>query len=269
MPSFEDCPCSTSVRFSFERPSIFCLLVARDLRSRDESTGQHIFDTSRMKVFVIFTIYLSLCLSLRFGGYRNGVKLIKTVVSRFSTTRLHAKAAKVSEVFYCTECGVEHVKWVGRCTSCGEWNCVKEMRVSKLNTKQGPLDPRNTCGALPTWLPQSDQSGTLIKLKDIDTSYTSFKHSVQSKELNRVLGGGLVRGSVILLAGEPGIGKSTLLIQLATDLTTNKRGSVVYISGEENPQQVAARASRLGLSMEDIYVMCATDADHAGKLPIV
>jgi DNA repair protein RadA/Sms len=102
-------------------------------------------------------------------------------------------------------------------------------------------------------------------MSTIDSRDSALRLALSSEELGRVLGGGLVKGSTILLAGEPGIGKSTLLLQLANDLVAKKYGSVVYLSGEENPQQVAARALRLQLGTDGIYLLCETDTDVAGK----
>lgn len=101
-------------------------------------------------------------------------------------------------------------------------------------------------------------------MNSIDVSAAALRHTLKSEEVNRVLGGGLVRGSTVLLAGEPGIGKSTLMIQLAHNLASKKVGTVVYVSGEENPQQIAARAARLKLSTDDIFVLCDVDTDRAG-----
>ena len=182
-----------------------------------------------------------------------------------------AAAKSSDDVFVCTECGMEHIKWMGRCSSCNEWNCIKPMRLPKLSAKQSrPLDPRTIgiAGQSNGWLPNTDQSGGMVSMNSIDISEATLRHTLRSGELNRVLGGGLVRGSTILLAGEPGIGKSTLLIQLANDIVTNKRGTVVYISGEENPQQIAARAARLQLSTDGIFVLCDCDTDRAGKVII-
>jgi len=189
-------------------------------------------------------------------------------------TSLHAKS-KSDEVYVCSECGVEHINWVGQCTSCREWNCVKPFRIPKLNPQaQRPLDIRTrasmnsrtaaTSGPAPTWLPSTDYSGDMVRMSTIDVSAATFRHTLQSEEVNRVLGGGLVKGSTVLLAGEPGIGKSTLMIQLANNLASKKLGTVVYISGEENPQQIAARAARLQLSTDDIFVLCDVDMDRAG-----
>lgn len=195
---------------------------------------------------------------------------------RLQVTPHYAKS-KSDEVFVCSECGVEHINWVGQCTSCKEWNCVKPFRVPKLNSQvQRPLDIRTRAsstgrplsslagGAAPAWLPSTDYSGNMVPMNTVDVSAATFRHALQSEELNRVLGGGLVKGSTVLLAGEPGIGKSTLMIQLAHNLASSKLGAVVYISGEENPQQIAARAARLKLCTDDIFVLCDVDMDRAG-----
>lgn len=104
----------------------------------------------------------------------------------------------------------------------------------------------------------------MIRMNTIDANDATFRLRLQSQELNRVLGGGLVKGSAVLLAGEPGIGKSTLLLQLANNLVASNYGNVVYLSGEENPQQIAARALRLKLGTENIFVLCEGDTDLAG-----
>lgn len=213
-------------------------------------------------LFTLLILTWSCVVSLR----RIGVATNK--VARVACMKLAAKSGS-DKVYVCTECGMEHINWMGRCSSCNEWNCVKPMRLPKLSGKQSrPLDPRSIVsgGHGKAWLPNTDQSGGMIGMNSIDISETTLRHTLRSGELNRVLGGGLVRGSTILLAGEPGIGKSTLLIQLANDIVTNKRGTVVYISGEENPQQIAARAARLKLSTDGIFVLCDCDTDRAGML---
>jgi DNA repair protein RadA/Sms len=207
---------------------------------------------------VVVSVLLRLDVGLLNGRYLSS---LRPSTSLLVDTRLRAKSS--NEVFYCTECGVEHVKWVGKCTSCNEWNCVKPMRVPKSSAKLQPLDPRTLANT--AWLPQNDQTGTMISMSTIDSRDSALRLALSSEELGRVLGGGLVKGSTILLAGEPGIGKSTLLLQLANDLVAKKYGSVVYLSGEENPQQVAARALRLQLGTNGIYLLCETDTDVAGK----
>lgn len=158
---------------------------------------------------------------------------------------------------------IEHIKWAGRCTACKEWNTIKEMKISRAALK--PLDTRSATGhQSPTWLPQTEQSGRLIEMSSVDLQSATERFQLDSGELNRVLGGGLVRGSVVLLAGEPGIGKSTLIIQMAHHFASQSMGRVVYVSGEENPQQIVARANRLQLSTNNIFLICGADTDRIG-----
>ena len=103
----------------------------------------------------------------------------------------------------------------------------------------------------------------MVPMKSIQLNYSTQTLPIFSSEVNRVLGGGLVKGSVILLAGEPGIGKSTLLLQLASSVVQDCKGKVVYLSGEENSEQIAARAKRLQLNTDDIFLICDIDADEA------
>jgi len=137
------------------------------------------------------------------------------------------------------------------------------MKISRAALK--PLDTRSaTSHQSPTWLPQTEQSGRLIEMSSVDLQSATERFQLDSVELNRVLGGGLVRGSVVLLAGEPGIGKSTLIIQIAHHFASQSMGRVVYVSGEENPQQIVARANRLHLSTNNIFLICGADTDHIG-----
>ena len=117
------------------------------------------------------------------------------------------------EVFFCESCGTEHINWVGRCNSCKEWNTVKQFKVPKLvssiNSKSFPKLEKNRINTDQGFLTQKE---TLIPLSSVDTNVAASRIKVWSSELNRVLGGGLVKGSVILLTGEPGIGKRYLQI---------------------------------------------------------
>lgn len=131
---------------------------------------------------------------------------------------------KTRSVFTCQSCGAQTPKWVGRCAECGEWGTVVEEPT-------GPPGPRQTVAA-PT-----------APLADVDPS-EAVRVPTGLEEVDRVLGGGLVRGSVVLIAGEPGVGKSTLTLQIA--LALGEFGDVLIVCGEEAPQQVGARARRLG-----------------------
>lgn len=136
--------------------------------------------------------------------------------------------AKKKSVYFCQNCGAESSKWIGRCPACGEWNTyVEEVISKKIET---------------SYLPDKKQRTKPSRLKDIDVEQT-IRIKTDDEEFNRVLGGGIVPGSLILIGGEPGIGKSTLVLQLVMNLTNIKS---LYISGEESNQQIRLRAERLG-----------------------
>lgn len=138
--------------------------------------------------------------------------------------------AKTKTVFVCQNCGAESPKWVGKCYACGEWNTYVEEVAITGKTK----DKRLTLSLGSE--KQKPQSVSSVKVSDIPRINT------QIEEFNRVLGGGMVPGSLVLLGGEPGIGKSTLVLQMAMQLTSRK---ILYVSGEESPQQIKLRADRL------------------------
>jgi DNA repair protein RadA/Sms len=159
--------------------------------------------------------------------------------------------AKAKTVFFCKNCGFESPKWQGKCPSCGEWNQFAEETVvtgSKGGFADHPVfrQGRETREA---------QHPTLInELPDAPIA----RYALPDDELNRILGGGLVPGSVILIAGEPGIGKSTLLLQMALNFD---QGKVLYVSGEESTEQIAQRARRIGLSANEVYLLTNTDPE--------
>lgn len=150
-----------------------------------------------------------------------------------------------TSIFVCQQCGTEYSKWMGKCTSCNEWNTlVESVRITGKSKSQ----TRNSN--------RSQNSNIKIqKLTDIKTSQMQ-RISTGISELDRALGGGLVNGQVVLIAGEPGIGKSTLLLQLSDNLS-----SVLYVSGEESSSQVAIRAKRLGINNKNIEFLESTDVD--------
>ncbi len=139
---------------------------------------------------------------------------------------------KTSTRFVCQNCGNESIKWAGRCNGCGEWNTLAETIVSR----QSPA--------------KRQRSGTISKTTPIKFADVKGKEFVRVKsgigELDRVLGGGLVPGSVVLLAGEPGIGKSTLLTQLALKVEGSDP-STLYVCGEESPEQIKMRVNRMSI----------------------
>ncbi|OFZ08614.1 MAG: DNA repair protein RadA [Bacteroidetes bacterium RIFCSPHIGHO2_02_FULL_44_7] len=156
--------------------------------------------------------------------------------------------AKVRSAFFCQNCGYEAAKWLGKCPSCNEWNTFVEEVIEK-SAPQVVAFSRSAKTARPQVLQEiHPQEHPRIKLAD--------------EELNRVLGGGLVPGSLILFGGEPGIGKSTLLLQLAVSATQLK---VLYVSGEESDQQIKMRAERIGLENSQCYVLTETNLQNIFK----
>lgn len=153
--------------------------------------------------------------------------------------------AKNKTVYVCSQCGYESPKWYGKCPSCGEWDTLNEEQIIVQSTAKAP---KNTL--------KSFQGA--FTLSQIDSS-TELRYDTGVGELNRVLGGGLVKGSLVLLCGDPGIGKSTLLLQICEKLA-NKM-SVLYVSGEESAYQLKMRAKRLGVSPERLLIMTETDAE--------
>lgn len=158
-----------------------------------------------------------------------------------------AKTAK-EIVYFCKECGNETKKWAGKCPACGAWNSLTEEFVSKTKSKK-------------TTLGLSLNENTPKKLKEIELD-DSHRIFTGMKELDRVLGGGMVAGSIALIAGDPGIGKSTLLLQICNKLT--EEGTVLYISGEESPSQIKMRAERIGISIdnENLSILSETNMEN-------
>lgn len=152
--------------------------------------------------------------------------------------------AKTKSAFFCSNCGYESPKWLGKCPACNEWNTFLEEKVS---VKKGKKETRT--GRTKVSTPKPINEILVERVKRIDTG---------DKELNRVLGGGIVPGSLVLVAGEPGIGKSTLLLQTAV---RHQNARVLYISGEESLEQVSQRAGRIGNSNENCFVLSVTDPD--------
>ncbi len=153
-------------------------------------------------------------------------------------------ATKAKTVFYCQSCGANAPKWIGKCPSCGEWNTYAE-EVVQVAPKENQ------------WRTDSRKESKASKprlISDIALE-TSPRIPLPDQELSRVLGGGLVPGSLTLLGGEPGIGKSTLLLQLAVQL---KGKRILYISGEESEQQVRMRAERIGPQQGECYILTET-----------
>ena len=155
-------------------------------------------------------------------------------------------ASKQKTVYICSSCGYESAKWYGKCPSCSEWGTMDEEIV-----KNESKSTKTTSSVI-------NKSLNVLKLDSIDSS-TEFRFNTGISELNRVLGGGLVKGSLVLLSGDPGIGKSTLLLQICNYLS--KDLTVLYVSGEESAYQLKMRAKRLGVKSDNLSVMCETDAE--------
>ncbi|HYG01212.1 MAG TPA: AAA family ATPase, partial [Chryseosolibacter sp.] len=156
--------------------------------------------------------------------------------------------AKTKTTFFCQSCGYESPKWLGKCPSCNAWNSFAEELVSKADNNKS--DWRQDSTKVKVSSPR-----TLQEIKPA----TDFRLDAADNELNRVLGGGIVPGSLILIGGEPGIGKSTLMLQVGLKLKNYK---VLYISGEESEQQIRMRADRLEDGSENFFVLTETNTKN-------
>lgn len=159
-----------------------------------------------------------------------------------------AKQSKTA--FVCNECGADFKKWQGQCSECGVWNSLSEFRLGGARTKSGRSDAKGYAGV-----------AGVAEIKSLDDIAVAElpRRRTGIGEFDRVLGGGLVPGSVTLLGGHPGAGKSTLLLQMCCQLA--QRHSVLYVSGEESLEQIALRASRLQLQKEGVSMLAETDVD--------
>ena len=154
-------------------------------------------------------------------------------------------SSKIKTVFVCSNCGYESSKWLGKCPGCNEWNSFYEEKLSKSSDKSGGLSI-------------DKKSVKPLKLNEVVGKEDS-RVSTGFEELDRVLGGGLVNGSLVLLGGEPGIGKSTLILQICDKVKGD--GKVLYVSGEESAEQIKIRADRLGINNQDLMFLGETDMD--------
>ena len=153
-------------------------------------------------------------------------------------------AAKTKSVYICSNCGYETPKWLGKCPECNEWATLEES-VKEVASNAGLKQSS-----------KSFKSVTSFSLKDIRTD-NEIRYKTGMKELDRVLGGGIVKGSLVLLSGDPGIGKSTLLLQICSHL--GKKLKILYVSGEESYSQIKLRADRLKVSTENLFILSETD----------
>lgn len=152
--------------------------------------------------------------------------------------------AKVKSMWFCNSCGADTPKWEGRCPSCGEWGTLVEEKVSAKQSK----------GSISTRVAKSVPQ----KVSEIKAMNEPRIH-MPSEELNRVLGGGLVAGSLVLIGGEPGIGKSTLVLQ---NILSIKSKTILYVSGEESATQLKLRADRIGRQSDNCYIVCETSLEN-------
>lgn len=150
--------------------------------------------------------------------------------------------------FYCTDCGTEHSRWAGQCSACGAWNTLKEW-----------VQPKAIAGSVAKVSGYAGAKSAVIKLADVSLA-ESPRWQTGLAEFDRVLGGGLVPGSVVLIGGDPGIGKSSILLQVQTYLAQQAL-STLYVSGEESLQQIALRARRMQLPAEGLDLLAETDMD--------
>lgn len=152
-------------------------------------------------------------------------------------------APKSKTMYICNQCGYESAKWFGCCPGCSEWNTMEE----ELRTPQQQKTSR-----------VSSKSITAQTINEIDAD-DEIRFKTGMAELDRVLGGGIVKGSLVLLSGDPGIGKSTILLQICEYLGKNLR--ILYVSGEESARQIKLRANRLGVKTDNLLIMCQTDVE--------
>ena len=154
-------------------------------------------------------------------------------------------ATKIKSMWFCSECGAESPKWEGRCPGCSQWNTMVEERVSTKSSRSVSAG-RGTVKSKPQ------------RVSEIQALNEPRIH-MPSEELNRVLGGGLVAGSLVLIGGEPGIGKSTLVLQ---NILSIKSKTILYVSGEESASQLKLRADRIGRMSDNCFIVCETSLDN-------
>lgn len=155
--------------------------------------------------------------------------------------------AKIKTIFTCQECGYESPRWLGKCPSCNQWNTF----VEEIKDNTTVIKEKISKTILPENMPKS-----IGNIK----SGEKERFKTQLRELDRVLGGGLVKGSLTLISGDPGIGKSTLLLQTANNIAS-QYGKVLYVSGEESEEQIKIRGDRLGVNAKELYIVSETNLD--------
>jgi DNA repair protein RadA/Sms len=166
-----------------------------------------------------------------------------------------AKSKAAKSHFFCTACGNEEARWFGRCPSCGAWNTAAEAPAGGAAAAAAPAGRASRA----RWVPEGQARGAARPLAEVEIS--GVERGVTGiRELDRVLGGGLVPGSLLLVGGDPGIGKSTLLLQVAARLAASGR-TVLLVAGEESEEQVRMRAARLGAIPDKLLILCETDLE--------
>lgn len=172
--------------------------------------------------------------------YNRNIRILETDLLYRGKENEMAKAKK--SVFFCQNCGHEENKWLGQCPMCKEWNTFVEEKVSTGVS-----------------ISKVVKDAEVVTLSSVKTD-SEERIKTHIEELDRVLGGGIVPGSLMLVGGDPGIGKSTLLLQVCQRLAQDKH-SVLYISGEESLKQIKLRAMRMGEFTDELYLLCETNAD--------
>lgn len=157
--------------------------------------------------------------------------------------------AKTKNAYVCSNCGYETSKWNGKCPDCGEWNTFEEVELA--------VSSRTSAKSKAAI---KDISDNIFSVNDIDASAKEIRYMTGLSELDRVLGGGLVKGSLVLLGGEPGIGKSTMLLQICESMGEDH--TILYVSGEESIRQIKLRANRLGVNCDNLYLLAETDTER-------
>lgn len=163
-------------------------------------------------------------------------------------------ASKIKSVYVCQECGWESSKWVGKCQGCNQWNTMEE-------------EIKNTSKTISSYSSKNDKISSIynspVSMRNIDTK-NEERYKTGLKEFDRVLGGGIVKGSLVLLGGDPGIGKSTILLQVCNRLGNDLK--ILYVSGEESKRQIKLRSDRLGVDCEQLYVITETDIEIVAQV---
>ena len=155
---------------------------------------------------------------------------------------------KAKSVFFCTECGNETGKWFGRCPACGAWNTVVEAPSAPAGNAAAKITAVKIAGT---------RRSTPKSISQLDDE-EELRFSTGMEEMDRVLGGGAVRGSLVLVGGAPGIGKSTLLLQICGNIPDAK---ILYVTGEESQRQLKMRSQRLGVTSGNLFVLAETDSN--------